>query len=585
MGTIEQKLNYLKATKRFIGNQIKNLGGNITTSTPFRDYVGELANLYGRIPKTTFSSGTSINLGTTLKGKLDYDLEDDKYIMGLGNTSQESTTGKNLLKPYNTTATTHGITKSFDEATQTYTFNGTCNQDNTTFLLTDTNITFVNNQTKVIAYWVNGSVTNYCTLRFLNDTYGRSAILSILDLSSSNTKLSATTTSDFDCPNGRATIRFDNGSVANNLKVKIMVTNSTNEDFEPYTYGASPNPNYPQPISVVTGTQEVVVRGKNLFNGTLYNGQIGSNGAFSSSTTRITNVTSETATSGSTDFLKKGTYTLSIDNLQNCTLLTKNSSGTILENFANSWQTLPFTFTLTQDGYVYFTARKSDNSTLTPSDYKAQIETGEMATSFESYITPTTTTLDLKTTELCKIGDYQDRLLYDISSDKWYKEKYIGKTPLKSTLGWQQAPSSVAEGTSRFYCNKDDVANMGSVQTKDVLSNSFIALSWNEIFITNTTTKNAISNYSQADTPAHRIVLRIENSYASTVNELNSFLDNNDIYAYYKLQTSTLTEITDENLIDQLYDIWGLMCLEGTTIIEVSGNLAMNLKIRALKGE
>ena len=45
-----------------------------------------------------------------------------------------------------------------------------------------------------------------------------------------------------------------------------MVTNSTNEDFEPYTYGASPNPNYPQPISVVTGTQEVAVRGKNIIN-------------------------------------------------------------------------------------------------------------------------------------------------------------------------------------------------------------------------------------------------------------------------------------------------------------------------------
>lgn len=53
--------------------------------------------------------------------------------------------------------------------------------------------------------------------------------------------------------------------VFNNAKVKFQLEyGSTKTSFEPYTAGASPNPSYPQTISVVSGEQEVRVCGKNI---------------------------------------------------------------------------------------------------------------------------------------------------------------------------------------------------------------------------------------------------------------------------------------------------------------------------------
>lgn len=128
----------------------------------------------------------------------------------------------------------------------------------------------------------------------------------------------------------------------------------------------------------------VVVNAKNFNSDNLINGQIGNNGGYTSSTNRITNAINESPYLSHT-FLKKGTYTLSISGLDYCTLLTKDKNNNILDNFAGSWNSLPFTFTLTQDGYVLFTARLSSNADISPSSYNAQIEQGSTATTYEPY--------------------------------------------------------------------------------------------------------------------------------------------------------------------------------------------------------
>lgn len=127
--------------------------------------------------------------------------------------------------------------------------------------------------------------------------------------------------------------------------------------------------------------------GKNLFSGTLVNGQIGSNGGYSSSTSRLTNVTASNVLG---DFLKAGTYTISAQavtsatSLTQCTVLTKDSSLNIIDNFAASWHDLPFTFTLSSDGYICFTLRPSTGN-VTPSNYVAQVEHGSIATIYVPY--------------------------------------------------------------------------------------------------------------------------------------------------------------------------------------------------------
>lgn len=115
---------------------------------------------------------------------------------------------------------------------------------------------------------------------------------------------------------------------------------------------------------------------KNLFSGIMYNGIINQNGAYITNNARITNTTSNGF------FLPAGTYTLSIADLDACTIVIKNASGTVIQDLADSWKTLPFTFTTTQDGYICFSAKKNNDATLDPNDYAPQLEIGSTATSY-----------------------------------------------------------------------------------------------------------------------------------------------------------------------------------------------------------
>lgn len=131
-----------------------------------------------------------------------------------------------------------------------------------------------------------------------------------------------------------------------------------------------------------SGTATVTRTGKNLFGGELTGGIVGSNGSYSSASNRIT---SYKETLANNTYFASGTYTLSADNLQYCTVLTKNSSGEIVDNFANAWHSLPFTFTLTSAGHLFFTLRKSDNSAISASDFNAQVEVGSQSSAYEPY--------------------------------------------------------------------------------------------------------------------------------------------------------------------------------------------------------
>lgn len=141
---------------------------------------------------------------------------------------------KNLLKPHAMEDTNNGITVSYDEETQVYTFNGTCTQDNTTFMLSNVNINLTANVTKSITYWIGGSCNNYCYMRHYSSGYSLRCTYSISELNENNPKIVTTSQSTFLSPASLNTIRFNNGSVANNFKIKVMVTNDDNTDYEPY---------------------------------------------------------------------------------------------------------------------------------------------------------------------------------------------------------------------------------------------------------------------------------------------------------------------------------------------------------------
>jgi len=88
MSTIT-KLNYLADTKDEIKDALNSkFNAGITDNDTFRSYVDKIKGIYNNWPKVT-NEGTEITLTPTRKGRMQLDLK--------GNTSQDSTTGKNLL--------------------------------------------------------------------------------------------------------------------------------------------------------------------------------------------------------------------------------------------------------------------------------------------------------------------------------------------------------------------------------------------------------------------------------------------------------------------------------------------------------
>ena len=180
-----------------------------------------------------------------------------------GDTFQQSYEGKNLLELYpghNETVTLNGITATYNTDEQTVTFNGMSDSDNITFRILNKDVDITARTTRVTTYWLGGSVSGYCTVRFFDNSYqGLSYSIAIL---SSTTPIISNTTSNTTTISRYTSVRFNQGSVATNFKIKFMVADSEDTAWEPYVGGTpSPNPDYPQPIQTVTGEQTISING------------------------------------------------------------------------------------------------------------------------------------------------------------------------------------------------------------------------------------------------------------------------------------------------------------------------------------
>ena len=239
MGTTSEKLTYLNTTKSELKQAINNLGGNIDSETTFREYVEELQDVYDNYPKTSFQEGTDVTIEGGLKGKLDF--ENGK--VGFGQSSQESTTGKNKLENKATTSTQGGITFTINED-KSVKVNGTLSSASEFFPL---------NANQPIQ-----PSTEY----ILNGAGGPSCRLRVREYDSNNNNLSEY----FDQSLG---VTFTSKSNADHINVQIVVYgNQTNVmvypmlrlasvadgTYEIYTGGyASPSPNWQQQVKCVAG--------------------------------------------------------------------------------------------------------------------------------------------------------------------------------------------------------------------------------------------------------------------------------------------------------------------------------------------
>ena len=170
--------------------------------------------------------------------------------------------------------------------------------------------------------------------------------------------------------------------------LSIMIeSGSSVSSFEPYVGGIpSPSPDYPQAVQTVTGEQTVEIVGKNLFSGIFRQGN------------QLNTIASKRVFSqGDGIYLKTGdTITLSTD-LDTTTKdyaiylasipYPVNDSQYIIYNSGYK-QTSSFTYTATADGYLGFTVRNRDETSIAPSDLGGvhfQVELGSSATAYTPY--------------------------------------------------------------------------------------------------------------------------------------------------------------------------------------------------------
>lgn len=201
---------------------------------------------------------TPASEGSTVEGtdfSITYDDTKEFSLLSLkGETSQETTTGKNLLANDLATRTENGITitKNTDG---TYKVNGTATADIS--LAINNDFVAMSGTWRMLGCPAGGSASTYMLSAYVGYWGGGSPNID----TGNGTNITYT---------GNVKVRFyiKSGTTCNNLIFKPMLTTDTSttiNNWERYTGGiASPNPNYPQEVQTVSGRQEVEIVGKNL---------------------------------------------------------------------------------------------------------------------------------------------------------------------------------------------------------------------------------------------------------------------------------------------------------------------------------
>lgn len=191
-------------------------------------------------------------------------------------------------------------------------------------------------------------------------------------------------------------------------------------------------------------------------------------------------------------------------------------------------------------GYVFdLFIRTNEGTNFSNFNVKVQCEVGSTATTWEKY----------QPLELCKLGDYQDKIYK--SGDDWFVHKEVGKAKI-SDLTWamQQIGSS-----SNYRIRTSDLASVIEPPASNDTPPDLLCSHYAPKTAGQTNTLNqGISVQSVGSTVLRGWVLFYDSNYHSS-NSLSGW-QSTDAYTngifYYALATATDTQITNQALIDQL---------------------------------
>ena len=339
----------------------------------------------------------------------------------------------------------------------------------------------------------------------------------------------------------------------------------------------TPTPDTPIPIKVVTGEQNVNVKGKNILN---YRNITERAKTYGISINDKEEVYDSSPTSDGRSWgyanstwqmnLEAGTYTITLIFSTQCSnanaglMIYPSVGGSIAGASGNikNLATKNLTFTLTERTDIGIVLKIYDGVA------KVQLEKSSTPTEYVPY-QQQTYPLSLGSIELAKIGDYQD-YIYG-TPNNWYKYKYIQKVIFDGTEDWVKLVENTNTVQFRVY---PELAKYRGLY--NVISNLFKTYSGN-------VEEECITGQSSST----GIQIIINKTRATTVGEFKTWLPTHNVTSYYQLSTPTTEQITDTTLIEQLNNLYNATSQEGTTYITCSSasddNETLQVKASAYK--
>lgn len=182
-------------------------------------------------------------------------------------------------------------------------------------------------------------------------------------------------------------------------------------------------------------------------------------------------------------------------------------------------------------------------------DYPQNVQTvtGEQTITISDGIDSEDFSISLGSTELCKIGDYQDYIYRDEDGD-WYVHKAINKVILNGSETWAKASVS-------FRTTADTTPGVVLLANMSGYSNYFTHHYYASGISSNI--QNGEFGWSGAR------ILTMRNDDCADADAFKTWLSSHNTAIYYQLATATDTKITDATLIGQLNAVHGWLTRYG----------------------
>lgn len=537
---LQEALNGSKANAEEIVNvkeEIVDVRQDLSDTTSRVESIEERAGL--GIKET--ASGEEIHLTDSAEGKA---VEFALY----GKARQNTTSGNQLLNydAWKTVGVSNG-TSVFENngVTITATSNGAYTHSSPTYFPADAIIEVSEGETITLSW---EESTNASGLIYI---FGNGTTDSMVNVQNSDSKKLSYTV-----PNGVTfvTFRFGVNVAGTTISFKNIMINkgATALPYEPYTNGASPNPQYPQPIEVSgeSGSVEVKSCGKNFIDYP--------DTAVNSNFWLVGDVTTSANVDAKKVFLPKGNYVFSFksdvsgNNAISLNLYNKLGNKCLGKSskVVVGYNEIPFEITEEVYSLTSYTNLSGNYSEI-------QIEKGNQRTPFQPYketLSTIPTENGLAGIKVTENGNYTDKngqqwicdevVKYADGSGKHIQR--VGKAVFDGSEDELWTLKETSTNTTRCF-----IENIVSIKSKSTaMSDKFIFINGNPGASGGNSAIGSVDYYSFAIRDSLTgFTFRIPSTVTS-VEELKAFFNTNITTAYYELATPIETPLTAEQLAE-----------------------------------